>query len=445
MKRIVASVGLVALGTSGLHADTASSLTSESTKPWSISTTLRGFYDDNINSAPDNAVLTGVNGERYHRGTLGFEVSPAITVSWPWEQTTVNLGYVYSFKDYQFKPLGNTDTVDMTHSFNASLDHSFNELYHANIRDSFVIGQEPDFLRAGNTYSTFQRLSGSNIRNYGNATLDGQLTPLLGFEVGYGNAYYNYADQPYSPINPVTGTGLQTTEAGLLNRMEQTVHLDSRWQFTPETVFVVGYQFQDMDFNGNEQIAPGPLGQAAFMSDSRNNHGHYGYAGVDQTFSPSLTGSLRVGARYTDYYNDPTASDNVTPFVQASLRWNYGVESYVEGGFTHDRAATDLVGNGGTSGITLDSETSAVFATVNHRLMPNLYGSLTGQYQFSEYNAGSLANEADNFYTMGVNLEYRLSNYLSTQLGYNYDRLESDIPNRSFDRNRVYLGFTASY
>jgi hypothetical protein len=432
MKRIVASVGLVALGTSGLQADTASSLTSESTKPWSVSATLRGFYDDNFNSAP-NAISVP------HRGTFGFEVSPAIMLSWPWEQTTVNLGYVYSFKDYQFKPIGNTDSVDMTHSFNVSLDHTFNELYRASVNDSFVIGQEPDFLRAGNTYSTFQRLSGSNIRNYGNATLDGKLTPLLGFEIGYGNAFYDYAaDQP-----------LFANPAGVLNRIEQSVHLDSRWQFTPTTVGVVGYQFADTDYTAGQQLL---ASDPSIVSNSRNNRGHYGYVGIDETFRPDLTGSVRVGARYTDYYNDPTASDNVSPFVQLSLRWRYGAGSYVEAGFTHDRVPTDLVGGvtapGGTS-LTLDSETSAVYATVNHRLAPNLYGNLTGQFQDSDYNGGLFNNFTDHFYTFGASLEYRVSNYLSTQLGYNYDRLESNIPAsiepRSFDRNRVFLGFTASY
>jgi len=433
MKRIVASVGLVALGTSGLHADTASSLTSESSKPWSVSATLRGFYDDNINSAPDNASLGG-----YHRGTFGFEVSPAIAVTWPWEQTSVSLGYVYAFKDYQFRPAGNTDTVDMTHSFNVSLDHSFNELYRANIRDSFVIGQEPDFLRAGNTYSTFQRLSGSNIRNYGNATFDGELTPVAGFEVGYGNAYYDYASSAFTPGNATTA--VVPSIAGLLNRMEQTVHLDSRWQLSPETVFILGYQFIDISYTENQPILLG------YNSNSRNNRGNYGYVGFDQTFSPELTGSVRVGARYTDYYNDSSASSEVSPFVQMSLRWAYGVESYLEAGFTHDRAATDLVGNGGgNDSLTLDSETSAVYAGLHHRLTSNLYGSLTGQYQNSTYNGGQFDSKADNFYTMGASLEYRVSNNFSTQLGYNYDRLESDIANRSFDRNRVYLGITASY
>jgi hypothetical protein len=432
MKRIVASVGLVALGTSGLQADTASSLTSESTKPWSVSATLRGFYDDNINSISSN--VPNVD----HRGTFGFEVSPAIMVTWPWEQTTVSLGYVYSFKDYQFKPLGNTDTVDMTHAFNASLDHTFNELYRARVSDSFVIGQEPDFLRAGNTYSTFQRIAGSNIRNYGNVSLDGKLTPLLGFEIGYGNAFYDYAaDQAPSAAN-----GFLASPAGLLNRIEQSVHLDSRWQFTPETVGVAGYQFADINYTGNQTIAP------AYSSNSRNNRGHYGYVGIDETFRPDLTGSVRAGGRYTDYYNDPGASDggHLTPFAQLSLRWHYGVESYVEGGFTHDRAPTDLVGNG-SNGITMDSETSAVYATINHRLAPNVYGNLTGQFQNSDYNGGEFNGTTERFYTFGASLEYRVNNYFSTQVGYNFDRLESDVPalSRTFDRNRVFLGFTASY
>jgi hypothetical protein len=388
---------------------------------------------------------------------MGFEVSPAIAVSWPWEQTSLSLSYVYSFKDYQFAPIGNTGsnrTIDMTHAFNASLNHTFNELYSLSVRDSFVIGQEPDFLRAGNTYSTFQRLAGNNTRNYGSANFDGQLTPLLGFEVGYGNTIYDYDADKYtfSPGNALP------SESGLLDRMEQTIHLDSRWQFTPETVGVVGYQFSHVSYGGigffridnGQPIAPaGPgspgRGTLPYTSNSRDNEGHYGYVGIDETFTPSLTGSFRVGARYTDYYNDSAMSSGVTPYAQVSLRWNYGIESYVEAGFTHDMAATDLVGAGGSPGITLDSETSALYASVNHRLFPNVYGSLSGSFQDSDYNGGEWNNKTDEFYTFGANLEYRVNNYLSTQLGYNYDRLKSDIADRSFDRNRVYLGITASY
>ncbi|MGO9199141.1 MAG: outer membrane beta-barrel protein [Limisphaerales bacterium] len=437
MKRIVVSVGLVALGTSGLQADSLSSLTSESTKPWSVSATLRGFYDDNINTAPGSGPLI-YNGQYYHRSTFGFEVSPAFTVSWPWEQTTVTAGYTYSFKDYQFVPVGNTDTVDMTHSFNLALDHTFNELYRARVSDSFVIGQEPDFLRAGNTYSTYQRLSGSNIRNYGTATLNGTLTPLLGFEIGYQNALYRYSQDTVTP-----DPAFSPSWAGILNRIEQTVHLDSRWTITPETVGVIGYQFADIDYTEDQPIMDPALFNVP--SNTRNNRGHYGYAGIDETFRPDLTGSLRVGARYTDYYNDPAVSGSVSPYVALSLRYIYDVESFAELGFTHDRAASSLWGSGGLAGLTLDSDTTVVYGTVSHRLAPGLYGSLIGQYQDSEYHGGQYNSEADRFYTLGANLEYRVNHYVSTQVGYNYDKLESDIADRGFDRNRVYVGFTASY
>jgi len=451
MKRIVASVGLVALGTSGLHADSTSSLTDPSTKPWSVSATLRGFYDDNINSVPGGSgALTIVNpttgaSTTYHRSGFGFEVSPAFSVVWPWEQTTLSLGYIYSFKDYQFKPLGNSDTVDMTHSFAVSLTHTFNELYSARVSDSFVIGQEPDFLRAGNTYSTFQRISGSNIRNFGDAAFDGKVTPLLGFEVGYANGYYNYAADGTVGV-PSSPTYL-ASPGGFLNRMEQTVHLDSRWQLSPDTVGVIGYQFTDVNYYEDQTLLPTGTLPFNVVSNTRNQRGHYGYVGVDESFTPALTASVRVGARYTDYYNDPNASANVGPYAQLSLRWNYAYQSYAEVGFVHDRIATDLLGNGSNSGngdLTLDSDTSSVYATLSHRLAPGLTGSINGQYQNSEYYGGQYNNQAENFYTFGANLDYKVNRFMSTQVGYNYDRLDSAI-GRGFDRNRVYVGLTASY
>ncbi|HWH68876.1 MAG TPA: hypothetical protein VNT26_05795, partial [Candidatus Sulfotelmatobacter sp.] len=70
MKKIVASVGLVALGASAMHASAQDmSGGPDTSKPWSVSATLRGFYDDNTGTVPD---AVSVN----HRGSAGWEVSP---------------------------------------------------------------------------------------------------------------------------------------------------------------------------------------------------------------------------------------------------------------------------------------------------------------------------------------------------------------------------------
>jgi hypothetical protein len=49
------------------------------------------------------------------------------------------------------------------------------------------------------------------------------------------------------------------------------------------------------------------------------------------------------------------------------------------------------------------------------------------------------------FYLVGLNCQYRFNPHFSAELGYSYDLLDSDIPGRGFDRNRVYAGVTATY
>src|SRR5215468_9586252 len=236
MKKIVASVGLVALGASGVYSALIAGLTEEGGKNWSVSATLRGFYDDNLNttSGPDK------------QDTFGIEISPSVAVGFQWPQTTLSLGYVFSFKYYDHRPIDSSTKYDQSHIFNASVDHSFTERYHLSGRESFVIGQEPDILRVGNAMETFQRISGDNIRNDAVINFDAQLTRLFGFEIGYENAFWDYAQSgtgtPADALNP--------SPAGLLNRVENSVHLDSRWMICPETVGIFGYRFRDVSYTG---------------------------------------------------------------------------------------------------------------------------------------------------------------------------------------------------
>ena len=117
-----------------------------------------------------------------------------------WRQTTINFGYVYSLKYYDNKPVDSTGHIDNTQEFNAGLTHAFSERYSLSIRDSFVIGQEPDLLRAGDTFNSFQRYSGNNDRNYGAIDFSAQLTPDFGLDLGYANTLYSYANSaPFVP------------------------------------------------------------------------------------------------------------------------------------------------------------------------------------------------------------------------------------------------------
>jgi hypothetical protein len=452
MKKIVALVGLAALSILPTSASSLSDLAASPSKPWAASLTLRGFYDDNV--------LGTRHGER---DVFGIEASPNIALSWSLPQTSLAFNYTYSIKYYDRKPdPSRSEHYDQTHSFNALFDHRFSERYHLSINDSFVIGQEPDLLRAGTTYATFQRLSGDNIRNYGAINFDAQLTPQLGLQVGYNNAFYHYDDEggAFDPetatINTTNkhGTHEGPSNSGRLDRIENTAHIDARWTVLPTTVAIIGYQYGWTDFTSDEPVdVNGVVGEffddanPTFKSEIRNSRSHYFYVGADHTFRPDLTGSIRVGGRFIDFYKSPNKESGVSPYAMASLKYAYRFQSYVEAGFSYNRNVSDLIyGSLVNNSLTTDAETAALWVTVNHAITPKLIGSVMGQFQNSTYNGGDFDNETERFYTIGFNLAYRFNPHFSTEVGYNFDKLDSDSNiGRSFDRNRVYIGGTASW
>lgn len=430
MKRIAASVGLVALGVSTLQ--TAQGSDAQASKPWSVSLSLRGFYDDNINGTKHNK-----------DDSFGIEVSPSLGFGIARDQTSVDVGYTYSGKYYETRPGGSSDHWDHTHIFVAGLDHRFSPRHSIGVKDSFVIGQEPDVLRVLNApTATFQRVDGDNIRNYGGVVYNTEVTELLGFEIGYDNVYFNYDDDKES----IDGFGnVVPSNSGLLDRMEHRIHIDSRWHFRPETIGIFGYQFVQNNYTGDELIA-GNIFTGTVESDDRDNRTHAVYVGAEHTFNPRLAGALRVGGQYADYYGGSSNDDDLTPYVQASIRYAYAEESSVMLGVQHLLSATDLVGS--ASDYVHDARSTTVYGSLVHRIMPKLYGTLIGSYQHSTYNGGGpgIDDESDDFFQVGVDLSYRFTSQISAHAGYNYDKLSGGADVREdFNRNRVYVGVTAKY
>src|SRR6185295_6110912 len=77
MKKIIASVGMVALGSAGVHAANYGDLdTDQASKRWSVSAAVRGFYDDNYTTRPSGP---------QKRDSFGFEVNPSISLNLPGE------------------------------------------------------------------------------------------------------------------------------------------------------------------------------------------------------------------------------------------------------------------------------------------------------------------------------------------------------------------------
>jgi hypothetical protein len=424
-------VGLIAAGTASLQGAYAPDWNSTSASMWSVSGTLRGFYDDNYETAS-----SGPN----KRGSFGFEFSPQLELNVPLQQTELGMRYIYGLYYYQDRETLGQNPIDQSHQFDLWVDHAFTERWEARVQDSFVMGQEPELIDPNTSVPT--RTEGNNIRNTGTLTLNTIWTRLFSTQLGYQNSLYDYQNSGGNYFNP--------SLAGLLNRIEQSVWLNLQWQVRPETVVLIGGNFGLVNYTADEQIAISyPLyvitGNPFYYSQDRDSRSYIGYVGVQHAFLPNLSVNAQGGVQYMETYNDPLSSPSLAPYAVMSAVYTYAPGSYAQIGFTESQSAADEITPDASGRITQNQESSTVYASINHKLTSKLLGSVIGRWQHSVYNGGFYNNQEIDYYDLGVNLSYSFNQHFSVDAGYNFDDLVSQIPGNSYTRNRIYLGVTAAY
>ena len=283
---------------------------------------------------------------------------------------------------------------------------------------------------------TLLRTKGNNIHNNGIITLDTQWTRLLGSELGYQNNFYDYENSGGNAGSP--------SLAGLLNRLEHLVWVNLNWRLLPTTTVFVGYQYGQINYIGNEPIAPG------YVSDNRDNRSHYGYAGVQYNPLDNLNIAAKAGIQYIDFYNPPTGistTSQTSPYADLSATYTYLPGSYAQVGFRQRRNATDIVGDPtlASGKITEDEESSVVYASINHKFTPQLTGNVLGNLQYSTFKGGQYDGHSQTMYSLGLNLSYSFNPHVSAEVGYNFDDLTSGVPGQKYQRDRVYVGVTGTY
>ena len=429
MKSFFISAGLVAVGTAGLQSALADdSITAASPKIWSVSATLRGFYDDNY--ATSNT----------KKGSFGIEFTPSVALNESLQQTDIGIRYTYGLYWYQERQILGQDAIDQTHQLDLWLDHSFNEQWKVTVSDTFADGQEPELINAGVPF----RVSGDNIANHFNTALSTQWTREFSTSLHYENDFYDFQNSGASIVDGAIVNG--PSLAGLLNRDEQDAGLDLQWHFDPETMAFVGYTLSYVDYIGQEPIlAANPPFHGVETSDSRNYLSHQVYVGLQHQITANLSGVAKVGAEYNDSYNAPVDKESWSPYANVSLSYTYLPGDYLQVGFTQDDNSTYVAQPSTSNGsLTQYQETSTAYGNINHHFTEKLIGSAIVQYSYSEFHGGENFTP-DVTYSAGLNLTYVINQFLSADIGYNYDHLRSAVPGAAYERNRYYVGLTATY
>ncbi len=434
MNKFFISVGLVAAGTASLQAAYAPDLTPmQTTKIWSVSSTLRGFYDDNYTTSP--------NGQK--QGSAGFEVSPSVGFAVPLQQTELGLRYTYGLYYYQERQNQGNDPIDQSHQVDLWVDHAFTERWQATVHDTMAIGQEPTLLAPPvGGVATPYRVSGNNIANNGTVALTTDWTRLFSTVLTYNNGYYQYEQSGGTAANP--------SQNGLLTRDDQSIKLELHWEVAPETTALVGGSFEFVNYWGNEPIGQNTLPPFnVYYSSSRNYYVYNPYVGFQHQFLPNLSASAHVGADIVEYYNQSNqagqANQSITPSVDATASYTYSPGSYAQLTVYHGQGATYLSSVGANGQPTLGQQNTTINASINQQITAKLMGSVIGNVQLSRFYQGQYNNNENELYDLGLNLTYAFNQHFSTEVGYNFDLYQSNVPGNAYSRNRVYLGVTAAY
>jgi hypothetical protein len=292
-------------------------------------------------------------------------------------------------------------------------------------------------LRTPLPNSTFQYLSSNdNIINYGSIDFNLEASELLGFNIGYNNGYFNYAEDDGTPTAPST--------AALLNRIENRFNIDSQWKLTPETVGILGYMYGQNLYTGDEPIGVG------VDSSSKDSRSQTFYVGAQHAFAPTVTGVAKVGAQYFDYYGSPQGEHQWSPYVNASLKYQYRTTTTMDFGFSYSRSASDVAANGVATPLNYvkDTEVALLYGTLSQELATHFVATAMTTLQHATYNGGGVGVDGESylFFQIGLDLAYQFTPNFSTHVGYNFETYNTDVVSQpDYNRNRVYIGVTASY
>jgi hypothetical protein len=430
----------------------------ELSKPWTLSGDVRGFYDDNYRTLPGSSPSTTGTGVSHPAASWGEDFTGLGSINHTTEDTSIGGSYIFDARHYE-----KYDLLDYTHQAGAHFEHEFSTHFKLSASDSFVDAQEPTIIDPGVISDPFV-VPGNNLRNTGRIDFTGTITKDFDLHLGYANTFYSYQQTARSVIgygfdtgNPDAGGATylaRPSNSALLDRMEQLATVDLRWKATTQTTGVLGYQFGHTDYTAPEYIIfpyppynvgpGGPAAEQGFLSNIRNLDSHCAYLGVDENFATNLTASLRAGAEYVDYYI--FHDSRVSPYVDASIAYQYLPDDSARVGVKHVHNATDVVGEPGTLPV-LDEQTTAVFASESHTFSHKFDITFTGQYQHSEFVGGGpgFDGKGQDFFVAQVSFAYHFTPWLLAETGYNYSRLKSDFAGREYARDFGFLGLRTTW
>jgi hypothetical protein len=364
--------------------------------PFRVSVSLRGGYDDNVNTTTfdeQGSAFVSIGGTvEYHFGSPRTQLS-----------LTAGGGLTYYIDDIRGV---NGDNYDSNIYLSLSASHRVNPrlTFAASVYASYQT--QPDFA----LNVALNRQSGSFFYTSDKFSMSYLWTPRFSTVTSYTLGVVNYDDSSVGAFE---------------DRIENTLGNEFRFLVLPTTSLIAEYRVAFITYD----------------TDSiRDSISHFVLAGIDHSFSPRFSISLRGGAQFRDYDNDGESTD---PYFEGTLI--YALSKWTSISWTNRYGLEEPDVPGSVSRTTFRTGLS-----VRHYFTAKFSTNLALFYQhddndgFESFFVRSPAFMEDSIDVV-FSARYALTRNFALEAGYNFTDVGSDIPLREYTRNRFWGGVNFSF
>jgi hypothetical protein len=211
---------------------------------------------------------------------------------------------------------------------------------------------------------------------------------------------------------------------GFSNRISNVFGNEFNFQLVPTTSLVAEYRYSIITY------------QDALLDSTT----HFALGGLDHTFNPRLSASIRGGAEFRSY---DQVGDRTAPYFEGSVTYAVGKRISVTWNNHYGLEEPDLVG----------SQSRTTFRTglqTKFNLTSRITSTIDLYYIHDQYHAltsGLFTTPAftENSFDGNFSLRYAITPLFGVQAGYHYTDINSGVPGREYSRNRASAGVSLTF
>ncbi len=376
-------------------------LAASADSPIHLNNRIRLSYDDNIYQVDDDAASG-----RKPTGSMRVVEEIEMLVNLNLERTYLGLRYRPSLIWYDKREPNSTDFLN---DLDFNFTHNFSPALSLSLNDTLRSGQLPE-LDDG---EYIVRENDDNYYNSALGTLTYNFRPETRLDVSA-----RYITLIYASDSPAKANNDYYSIVG---------GMTLRQQLASRSTVMADFRYQTLTYN------------EADADNNRDADSIFAGLGVEQTFSPQLLGSLRLGME-NRIYDDDNYDDNTEPYGELSATYMPSPDTRFTLSGSYSIYEADVARY-------LSQNRTYASLSAAHDFTAKWSFYVSGAYTLNAYNAqysldSTLGDSNENSYLVSARLSYRLNRINWLEAGWQYVKLDSEVEGReSYDRNRLDIGW----